>query len=273
MKHIITHIARRLATIATTIVRFPRLFVRSTLLLPEFCRGLNFADQWPLVDHAEAARDTPNNPLLEYFTKHHEGPGIWKWTHYFDAYHRHFCKFRGSSVNLLEIGIYSGGSLPMWLQYFGERCQVFGVDIEDACKAYENERIHVFIGDQESREFWRRFRQSAPEINIVIDDGGHTPEQQMTTLEEMLPHMPPGGVYVCEDIHGISNEFTAFATALVHRLNAMQFDEKPGVNSSNLQRALHSIHFYPYLLVIEIHDSIPERLIAPKHGTVWQPFL
>lgn len=194
-----------------------------------------------------------------------------KWSHYFEIYHRHFSRFRGQPVNLLEIGIYSGGSLPMWLSYFGDDCRVFGVDIEEACKCYETDRIEVFIGDQGDRAFWRRFRETTPEIHILIDDGGHTAEQQIVTLEEMLPHMPLGSVYVCEDVHGEFNRFTAFATALVHRMNVMQSYDGPGCAASTLQQSVHSIHFYPYLCVIEKHKYPPNTFTSLKHGTEWQP--
>ncbi|MEZ5939832.1 MAG: hypothetical protein R3C18_00480 [Planctomycetaceae bacterium] len=178
-------------------------------------------------------------------------------------------------MNILEVGIYSGGSLDMWLEYFGEGCRVYGVDIEMACKSYETDRIRVFIGDQESRGFWAQFKAEAPDIHVLIDDGGHTPEQQMVTLEEMLPEMPVGSIYVCEDIHGISNHFAAFASGLVHSLNATQnrVDGGMGYASTRAQQAIHSIHFYPYLCVIEKHEQPPESLLAPKHGTEWQPHL
>src|SRR4051794_16123713 len=78
--------------------------------------------------------DAPTNPLLKYFRNHSEGRGIWKWEHYFDIYHRHFNKFVGSHVKVLEIGIYSGGSLDMWRPYFGDQCHIYAVDIEEACK-------------------------------------------------------------------------------------------------------------------------------------------
>ena len=65
-----------------------------------------------------------------------------------------------------------------------------------------------------------KFRDQVPEIQILIDDCDHTPEQQMVTLEEMLPYMPCGSIYVCEDIHGLANEFMAFAVGLVNQLNA-----------------------------------------------------
>jgi len=40
-----------------------------------------------------------------------------------------------------------------------------------------------------------------PRIDILIDDGGHTPAQQIATLEELYLHIQPNGVYVCEDLH------------------------------------------------------------------------
>src|SRR5438067_13766465 len=53
------------------------------------------------------------NPLRQFFDARSEGRGIWKWLHYFDIYDRHFSRFRGEAVHVLEIGVYSGGSLEM----------------------------------------------------------------------------------------------------------------------------------------------------------------
>jgi hypothetical protein len=54
----------------------------------------------------------------------------------------------------------------------------------------------VFVGDQADRSFWKRVKQEVPNLGVVIDDGGHIPEQQIVTLEEMFPHLRPGGVYL-----------------------------------------------------------------------------
>jgi hypothetical protein len=111
-------------------------------------------------------------------------------------------------------------------------------------------------------------------IDILIDDGGHTPTQQRVTLEQMLPHIRPRGIYVCEDIHGLTNASTAFATNLVNELN--QADFVPGKEltcaSTPFQQSIHSIHFYPYAMVIEKHHPPATSLCAPQHGTEWQPF-
>ena len=38
--------------------------------------------------------------------------------------------FAGAEVTVLEVGIYSGGSLLMWRDYFGADCTIYGVDIQ-----------------------------------------------------------------------------------------------------------------------------------------------
>lgn len=247
----------------------PRALAHALQAIPALCRGFTFARTY--ADRASSAPDPapalPGNPLWDYFQANTKGPGIWKWEHYFDIYHRHFARFIGQRVNVLEVGIYSGGSLGMWRSYFGERSHIYGVDIEAACKSYENEHISVFIGDQANRAFWESFRKSADGIDILIDDGGHTPQQQRITLEEMLPHLRPGGVYLCEDIHGRANGFSTFAGALVDELNSMK------VKSPSLfQSSIHSIHFYPFLVVIEKHRVGPTQLVSTRRGTEWQPF-
>jgi len=38
------------------------------------------------------------------------------------------------------------------------------------------------------------------------------------------------------------------------------------------QAAVHSIHRYPYLAVIEMNDAPVTEFHAPRYGTDWQPF-
>jgi hypothetical protein len=272
MKRYLTELYRLL----NAMVKDPCGFARSVNTVPSTLSAYTFSRSYE--DAAPApGRSIPAspNPLWDYFQNHHEGHGIWKYEHYFDIYHRHFARFIGQKVNVLEIGIYSGGSLEMWRSYFGKQSHIYGADIEKACKTYENDYITVFIGDQADRTFWRNFKKKVEGIDIVIDDGGHTPEQQQVTLEELLPSLRPGGVYLCEDVVGCFNRFSAFSTGLVHELNRVNPIPGPIQQSSlsRLQASIHSIHFYPYIVAIEKHLVPPARLSAPKHGTDWQPFL
>src|SRR6185503_13401380 len=99
-------------------------------------------------------------------------------------------------------------------------------DIEQACRVYEDEQVRVHVGDQADREFWRKFRKDVPLLDIIVDDGGHTPRQQIVTLEELLPHLRPGGVYLCEDVHGVHHEFVAYIAGIADHFNAT--NRKPG---------------------------------------------
>jgi hypothetical protein len=264
--------------------RLYRRFVPPTLAWRR--KGVSFAAQWlpPPGGPPPAAPARERSPLEEFFDARVEGPGIWKWRHYFDIYHRHFDPLRRrDDLVILEIGIYSGGSLDMWRGYFGSSATIYGVDIEPACRTYERPGTHVLVGDQADRAFWRRVLAdgtlAAPDV--VIDDGGHTPEQQRVTLEELLPRMRPGGVYLCEDVHGGNNAFAAFVAGLADRLNGMEGRSSDSENperrmvvpANGVQATLHSVHLYPFVVVIEKRNAALPELVAPKRGSQWEPFL
>jgi len=210
-----------------------------------------------------------DNPLSQFCERHREGPGIWKWQHYFEIYHRHLARFVGHDIQFAEVGVFSGGSLGMWKAYFGEQAHIHGVDLDEATRVYAADLVTIHIGDQEDREFWSRFRHDVPLLDVIVDDGGHTPEQQRVTMEEMLPHLRAGGVYICEDIHAEDNAFSAFVAGLVQQLNSMNGGME--VAASPFQSAIASIHCYPYVVVIEKQLSPQSRLLANRYGTEWQP--
>lgn len=86
----------------------------------------------------------------------------------------------------------------------------------------------------------------------------------------MLPHLRPGGVYICEDIHSGGNDFSAFAAGLVEQLNAMHVVGSEVVTTP-FQASIASMHCYPYVVVIEKRQRPLTRLVAERHGTEWQP--
>lgn len=272
---------QRFVLIVWTLLSNPVDSGRALAQLPAAVRAMRLSRAWrrPSGDAAATtAGNVPPNPLRQYFDEHTTGRGIFKWMHYFDLYHQHLHKFIGKDVHVVEIGVFSGGSMDMWKEYFGPLCQISGIDLEEACKVYEGNRVRIFIGDQEDRGFWQRFRSDAPPVDVLIDDGGHTPEQQMVTLEEMLPHLKPGGVYICEDVHGSNNRFAAFTAELSAAMNDYKTDpaQKEGEElktiASAWQADIRSIHVYPFAVVIEKSDAPIDNLVAPRHGTEWQAF-
>jgi hypothetical protein len=245
------------------LAREPRLTRRLLGRLSATVRGFVFGREW----HAPNGRygvqpivttGNGNNPLRAYFDANTEGPGIRKWAHYFDIYHRHFQKFIGAEAHILEVGVCSGGSLGMWRHYLGPRCHVYGVDSQPACKVHENVKTHV------------------PGFDIIVDAGGHRVEQQIVTLEELLPHVRPGGVYVCEDIDGRTNRFASYVHGLASHLNARPRDPAATQNgvtaAAGVQASIHSVHLYPFMTVIEVNAVPPARFTSERRGTEWQPF-
>ena len=215
------------------------------------------------------------NDLQRYFD-HNTGRVIDKWEHYLEIYDRYFSRFRGTAVTMVEIGVFRGGSLQMWKQYFGPKARIVGIDVDPQCKSYEEDQIQVLIGDQQDRSFLRSVRAAVPHVDILLDDGGHTMKQQINTFEELFPHIDPNGVYLCEDLHTSyrtawggkykgRGTFIEYAKNFVDSLNAWHSKvpwysgrpRRPRV--TDFTRSAYSLHFYDSILVIEKRPMQPPR--------------
>jgi len=207
------------------------------------------------------AKSRPN-PLTAYFEANN-GRVIHKWMHYFDIYHRHFERFRGTSPTVLEFGVYRGGSLQMWKWYFGRRATIVGVDIDPDCKQYEEDSIRVEIGDQEDREFLRSLADRFGPFDVVIDDGGHTMAQQLATFDEIYPRTR--GTFLVEDLHTSywaefdggyrkGGTFIERAKELVDQLNAWHSRDAGSFQVDAFTRSTGGIHFYDSVIVFEKED-------------------
>ncbi|MDR0913062.1 MAG: class I SAM-dependent methyltransferase [Methanobrevibacter sp.] len=140
------------------------------------------------------------NPLEDYFYNN-DKKYIDKWEHYFNIYHKHFKKFRNNEVTVLEFGVFKGGSLQMWKDYFGKKARIIGVDINPECEKLTENQIEVYIGDQENRAFLKSLMKKIGPVDVVIEDGGHQMKQQIHTFEEVFPNVKQGGVFLIEDLH------------------------------------------------------------------------
>lgn len=167
---------------------------------------------------------------------------------------------------MLEIGVYAGGSLRMWRDYFGAGAQIYGVDIEPECLRHNDERIDVVVGDQSDRSFWKRFVDRVGPLDVVIDDGGHLPDQQIASFESLLPHVAPGGVYACEDVGGVVNPFQDYVNGLVRNLHHV------GETTTGFQQLVESVHLYPFVAVLERPAEPIGRFRSSRFGSEWVSF-
>jgi cephalosporin hydroxylase len=128
--------------------------------------------------------------------------GSTKWSGYFDVYERHLGKFVNKKPRILEIGVLGGGSIEMWLKYFGEDTEVVGVDINEECKNYVYDgKVEIVMGDQGNPQFWDQYLSDKKGFDIVIDDGSHRMDHIKAAFKCLFPLLNNKGVYAIEDLH------------------------------------------------------------------------
>jgi 23S rRNA U2552 (ribose-2'-O)-methylase RlmE/FtsJ len=215
--------------------------------------------------------------LLKYFEKN-QGNLIFKWMHYFEIYERHFSRFRNKEVHIVEIGVFHGGSLQMWRDYFGAKATIYGVDINSECKKFEDERIKILIGDQGDKSFLKALKEECPRIDILIDDGSHFMEHLKTTFEELFPHISENGIYLAEDLHTCywsdfgggyknSNNFIEYTKNLIDHLTAWHSRDPESFRVSDFTRSAYSIHYYDSVVAIEkrkVEPPYPQKTGVPQ---------
>ncbi len=62
---------------------------------------------------------------------------LFKLEHYLEIYGELLFPLQGRDVDLLEIGVYKGGSMPMWQGFFGPGSRLTFLDIDPACRDLE----------------------------------------------------------------------------------------------------------------------------------------
>jgi hypothetical protein len=220
------------------------------------------------------AQGASAGPLHSAFLASQRGD-LHKWHHYFDIYERHLSRYRGSAFRFLEIGVFRGGSLRLWREYFGPQALIVGVDRDVTCARFDGEFGHVRIGDQADEAFLRSVLAEFGPFDAVLDDGGHTARQQIVSLEVLYPELAADGVYLCEDTHtsywknfqdaGEGVSFTQLALRAANNLTEAlhadprsfrRYGEAPakrvGLSQAPYMSAsTHSIAFYDSMIVFE----------------------
>lgn len=141
--------------------------------------------------------DDTNNLMLQYGQLYNTD----KVTHHeYHKYYEHVLKpFYNSHGSIVEIGLGTGVSLPMWKNLF-KYAHIYGVD-----KEYENrgdERYTIYKADQSNVNDLNNLKKSLTDKNVffINDDGSHIPEHQLLTFNTLFPIVAEGGFYIIEDV-------------------------------------------------------------------------
>jgi hypothetical protein len=192
----------------------------------------------------------------------HEGNLIHKWNHYFEIYDRYFAAYQGKEVVVLEIGVSQGGSIDLWKKFFGKGLKYYGIDINPGCKQFESENVTIFIGSQEDPAFLNKIKNEIPDLDILIDDGGHTMRQQIVTFEYLYDKIKDNGIYLCEDNHtsywfnfggGIKRRGTyiEYIKNLADVIHLWYAGKNTYIKNHSLKNKLYALHIYDSIVVIE----------------------
>tara|TARA_Y100000768_G_scaffold90975_1_gene65556 strand:- start:5982 stop:6845 length:864 start_codon:yes stop_codon:yes gene_type:complete len=180
---------------------------------------------------------------------------------YFNVYDTLLEEYIGKEITFVEIGILDGGSLFMWRDFFGEQARIIGIEINESSKVWQDHGFEIYIGSQGDTEFWREFYNIVGDVDVVLDDGGHTYQQQIITVESALQHLKPEGKIIVEDTYtsyqkeygSPSNySFIKYAFNLVDGMNY----RTPVVNSKKTGSTIHNVSFFESIVSIKLEEEV-----------------
>jgi hypothetical protein len=135
---------------------------------------------------------------------------------YTPTYTELFEPIRDNQMNLLEIGIGTiirgaqssmantqiqnykpGASLRVWKEYFSHAL-IYGGDIQEDTQ-FTEDRIQTFLFDSTNKEECDGTLNDI-QFDVIIDDGWHKWEAQLSTITNLFSKVKVGGYYIIEDI-------------------------------------------------------------------------
>ena len=126
---------------------------------------------------------------------------------YCEAYDKLFAPYRHKEIAFLELGVFQGGSIKMWREWFTQ-AEIYGVDNGTDLHfvpKIDLPRTQIIKANTQDISVIDALGRKA--FDIIIDDAEHHPYAQLKTLWNLWPLLKSGGLYVIEDIQ----QFDAYA--------------------------------------------------------------
>ncbi len=136
-------------------------------------------------------------PLCELALKY--GTDKFAKHHYTATYWERLKDKRETIRSVFEVGIAKGRSLRMWKEFF-PNAAIFGFD-RNVATMFEDIRIKCFYGDQnDPSSLLQAAKSVGGRIDLIIDDGNHHWNLQLSTAIALLPFLAHDGNYAIEDV-------------------------------------------------------------------------
>ena len=130
---------------------------------------------------------------------------------------------------VFEIGVAGGASMKMWHDYFPEAV-IFGID-NDPGNIIQSDRIYTTLCDaSNSTDLHDVASAIGGNFDLIVDDGSHFPQHQISAFHTLLPFLTDDGIYVIEDVLHI--ETVSNQIAFPHEIH--RFDPHSQFGDDNL---------------------------------------
>jgi hypothetical protein len=151
------------------------------------------------------------------------------------------------------------------------------MDINPSVRKFACKNTNIIIGDQEDKATLEDIFGNVEPFDIILDDGGHMPNQQKNSFEALFPLLHPNGVYIVEDIQtsywksfegGLRkpNTFIEYSKQLIDYVNVDHFRSEDNLDlymplKVSLSKQLTSVNFYDGMVVFTKGDKTRKRAI------------
>jgi len=123
---------------------------------------------------------------------------------YLDLYQSLLCNKKDTAKNVLEVGIFKGGSIKLWNDFF-TNATIYGLDILNSQSDWEylkNDKIVLYASTNAYDEnfFKTEFLDRNIRCDVMVDDGPHTLESMKQFIKLYSQIMTDDGILIIEDI-------------------------------------------------------------------------
>jgi hypothetical protein len=111
----------------------------------------------------------------------------------------------------------------------------------------------MFYGSQDDISILNTVKSDKGYFDVIVDDGGHSMHQQITSFTYLLPKVRPGGVYVIEDL--LTSYYSTFGGGYLRNSTTIELikrlvDDIQGVSPNKSTKLAEKLYSF------EIADEI-----------------
>lgn len=124
---------------------------------------------------------------------------------YLPLYEKLLSSRKNTARNVLEIGIYKGGSIKLWSDYFKD-ATVFGLDcmnmsdVWDEIKNKDNIKLYTSVDAYNYNFILTEFFDKSRTFDVILDDGPHSLDSMKAVVNTYSRLLADDGILIVEDV-------------------------------------------------------------------------